>query len=469
MEFHSVWHRLRGTFLKWCPVFVLAFVLTLAVYVLFLSERGVCSATVHFNYTGIENGDDPNGNRFDAENMKNAEVIRQAAEATGLDVTDEDVERIQNALEILGEISDAALQSITENTSIFGNDGLAEVTDVKASTYFPSHYTLKFHYVDAGFTAQNAKLYLTELLKAYEPYFYERYGYHTSFKNSLSNADYQTYDYIDSMDVLSNHLNTLRDYLVYMESQNNVRFVSRETGYSFMDLIGTVDTIRNEDVQWVTSYIVSNNMTTDRTKLMDYYQYKIEDAERALQQLDARLFTLNSQIESYVKTTAVFPLLSDTTGDEDDTQASNFEFSQPSQMYNDLINQKVSCQTSISETQEQISMLNRRIERLEAAESSGNVELLEAQLKAIDDKIQQLLSDIQRTSDEFYKSEFLKNAFQVLQAPKIRVFSFSRRSAAVDIVTVEVFLCGLWILAASRYVLRTDKRRVAAKKEEASE
>ncbi|MBQ9521173.1 MAG: hypothetical protein IJR72_01215 [Oscillospiraceae bacterium] len=465
MELHSVRQCLRVTFKKWCPVFVLAFVLTLAVHVLFLSERGICSAVVHFNYAGIESGYDPNGNRFDAAEMKNAVLIRQAAAAIGEDVAEEDVERIQNALEIVGEISDTVFQKIAEKTSIFGEDGLSEVTDIKEATYFPSHYTLKLHYADAGFTAQNATRYLAELLKAYEPYFYEKYGYHTSFKNSLSEANSQTYDYIDFVDILSNHLSTLRDYLAYMESQNNVRFVSRETGYSFTDLIGAIDTIRNEDVQWVTSYIISNNMTTDRTKLMDYYRYKIEDAKRALAQQNSRLDTLNAQIESYVKTNAVFPILGDNTGSRENVEPSNFEFSQPSQMYNDLISQKVSCQTSISETQEQISMLNRRVERLEAAESSGNVELLEAQLKAIDDKIQQILSDIQRTSDEFYKSEYLKNAFQTLKEPKTHMLSFSLKSTALDIVTVEAFLFGLWILVSAFYGTRTDKRRETEKEQ----
>ncbi|MBR4544644.1 MAG: hypothetical protein IKO14_01515 [Oscillibacter sp.] len=457
MELRSVWRRLKDTFRKWCPAFVIAFVLTLAAHVFFMSERGICSAGVQFNYTGIENGYDPSGNRFDAAEMKNAQVIRQAAEAMGQSATDEDVERIQNALEIEGEISDDAFQQITKNTSIFGKGQLSEATEVKENTYFPSHYTLKLHYADAGFTAQDATRYLAELLKAYEPYFYEKYGYHVSFQNSLRNADYRTYDYVDSVEILDDHLQALRDYLVYMDNQNNVRFVSRETGYSFTDLIGTIDTIRRENVQWVTSYIISNNMTNDRTKLMDYYRYKIEDAERTLQQQDARLFTLNTQIESYVKTNAFFPMLGDTV-DGSDAQPSNFELSQPSQMYDDLINEKVACQTSISEIQEQISMLNRRIERLEAAESSGNVEMLETQLKTIDDKIQQLLSDIQRTSDEFYKSEWLKNAFQVLREPTIRAFSFSLKTTALDIVTVEAFLFGLWILVSSFHVLRADKR-----------
>jgi len=122
----------------------------------------------------------------------------------------------------------------------------------------------------------------------------------------------------------------------------------------------------------------------------------------------------------------------------------------------------------MSEIQQQISMLNRRLERLEEAESSGDPELLKAQLQTLDSKIQQLLSDIQQTSDEFYKSEWLRNAFQTLQAPKIKVLSVGLRDTASDIVTVEAFLFGLWILLSSLSVPRAGAKSPEAEKEQVS-
>ncbi|MBQ9493730.1 MAG: hypothetical protein IJR54_08365 [Oscillibacter sp.] len=466
MESNSAWPRIRAqlnaAFQKWGRVFLIAFLLTLIVHVFLLSKHNICSAVVHFNYPGIESGNDPNGNRFDVSEIKDAEVVRTAAEAMERAVTEEDVERIQDAIDIMGSISGTVFKDITENVSIFGEDEIPEVTEVRQGSYFPDQYTVKFHYAEAGFSSKDAARYLTELLNAYEWYFYDKYGYHTSFEQSLADIDYNVYDYIDAIDVLNSHLTTLRAYLTRLSGLDHTRFVSSETGYSIPDLVDTIDTIRNENVQWTTSYIISNNMTKDREKLIDYYLYKIEDAQRSLAQQDARLFTLNELIDSYVKTNAVFPIIGD-SGNDQEEDASLFEFSQPAQMYNSLINQKVSCQTSMSETQEQIAMLNRRIERLQAAEgSTGNPEMVEAQLRDIDGKINRLLSDIQRTSDEFFKSDWLEYAFQILKEPKSKALSIGLKSTVLDILIVEVLLVGLCIFSA----LRTsgDSRRRTARK-----
>ena len=445
---------------RWFPAFLLALLLVFAYHALFLSEHATCSALVHFNYTGVESGFDPNGHPFDPTEIKNVEVVRRAAEAAGLDATEEAVERIRAALDVHASISSEVFETLTENTSIFGEDELSEVTDIRESSYFPANYAVKLHYADAGISAQDAQRFLSEFLTAYEEFFYDKYGYHVAFENSLNDNDYQTYDYIDAVDVLGNHLTTLRDYLTHAEGQDNARFVSTETGYSFLDLIDTLDTIRSENLQWVTSYIVSNNMTKDRQYLIDYYQYKIEDAQRAMTQLDSRLYTLNQQIESYVKTNAVFPIMGDSSGGDSNEVSGEFEFTQPSQMYNDLINQKVACQTSISETQEQIAMLTRRMERLQSWESSGSAEIVEEQLTTIDKKAAQLLSDIQRTSDDFYRSEWLKHAFQILNEPKSHALSIGKRATAVDIIAVEALLFGLCILSAVRDS-RKAKEKVA--------
>ena len=451
--------RLWDAFKRWLPGFVLAFLLVFAFHALFLSERATCSALVHFNYTGVESGFDPSGHMFDPTEIKNAEVVRRAAEAAGLDATAEAVERIRAALDVQADVSGEVFDTVTENTSIFGENKLSEVTDIRESAYFPANYTVKLRYANAGLPAQDAQRFLSEFLTAYETFFYDKYGYHVAFENSLNDNDYQTYDYIDAVDVLGNHLTTLRAYLTHVEGQDTTRFVSAETGYSFPDLIDTLDTIRSENVQWVTSYIVSNNMTKDRQYLIDYYQYKIEDAQRALTQLDSRLYTLNQQIESYVKTNAVFPIMGDSGGDSNEVSG-EYEFTQPSQMYNDLINQKVACQTSISETREQIAMLTRRMERLQSGESSGSAEIVEQQLTTIDQKAAQLLSDIQRTSDDFYRSEWLENAFQILEAPRSRALSIGLKDTALDIIAVETLLFGLCMLSA---VLgsRKEKEKVA--------
>ena len=105
--------------------------------------------------------------------------------------------------------------------------------------------------------------------------------------------------------MLDKRLVSLRSYLTTLTSLDNTRFVSESTGYTFSDLVDAIDAVRSEDINWITSYIVSNNITKNRQELIDYYEYRIEDAQRELNQRQSRLYTLASQIESYKKTMAV--------------------------------------------------------------------------------------------------------------------------------------------------------------------
>ena len=253
-----------------------------------------------------------------------------------------------------------------------------------------------------------------------------------------------------------------------MAEKDNARFASEETGYSFGDIIGAIDTLRSEDVQWLNSYIISNNMSKDKENLIDYYQYKIEDAERALEQQE---YALNGLIDNYVKTSAVFPNIAGAGNEQESASASLYEFSQPSEMYDNLINQKVECQTNISATQEQISLYQRRIERLRNNESSGSADILEARLNAVYGKIERLLENIRITSEEFFKTVELNRAFQTIEEPHAQVLPIvaAVRNSIYDILTVEAALFSVYILSAFYAVYFPGKRKASGVRNAARE
>ena len=451
MEFNLSWRRilsrLKGTWKIWLLLSAVAMALTLIFHFLFVTEKGICSTVVNFSYVGLESGVDPTGNRFDPASMIDAKIVRQAAEAIGETVTDEDVERIQEALTVQGDIPKDKFENITANRSIYGEDELAEVTEIEDSSYFPSKYSITLQYKDAGFSAKQGTAFLEELLTAYERSFYESYGYNAPIGEALSKIDYEDYDYVDAIEMLQTRLSSLRAYLARLAEEDNARFVSRATGYSFSDLVSAVDTIQEEDVQWLNSYVSYNNITKDRDNLIDYYQYKIEDAERELEQQDSRLFTLNELIESYQKTNAIFPGISTPTGVAENENIPIYEFTQPSETYDNLINQKISVQTAFSETEEQLALLQRRIERLQAAEPTGDPALVEARLASIYSKITRIVQDLQATATEFFRTVNLKRAFQVIQEPsKATLLIPTVKNSIYDLVTVEAALFGLYIL-----------------------
>lgn len=461
-----IFQRLAHSFLGWVLCSAVALAIILALYAL-LNYHAICRAVVHFKYDGVEYGLDPNGARFNPADFKDEDLIRQAAETLGDSLSDEDVTRIQGALIVQSNISIDALNKIIEKRSVYSDKQVAEFEDIRAGSYFPTQYTLTLDYKDAGFTREKGLLYLREILNAYEAYFYTRYGYNPSLERVILSIDYETYDYVDSVEILQNHLASLRTYLSRLSAQDNTRFVSTETGYSFSDLISAIDTLRSEDIQWVSAYITSNNITKDRNQLMDYYQYKIEDAERALVQQDSRLYTLNGLIENYVKTTAIFPLIGDAQSLQDDDETPSYEFSQPSQMYDTLINNKIACQTALSETMEQITMLQQRVERLQSEESSGSPELVEERLAAVNLKMTRILEAVSKTADEFFKTVYLKQAFQVLREPTHSVIPLGKtiRAAMPAALIVEAVLFAVYVLSAFR-AARAPKREKTPRREE---
>ena len=447
---NPIFQQCKTALKKWFLLSVVVTVVVVVVCFFLYAENRTCVAVLNFSYSGIEAGLDPDGNRFNQTDINSEKLVRQAAETIREDVTDEDVERFQNALEIKSSVSDEIFQEMTTHTSIYEDEAILKTEKIDMTSYFPSQYVLKFHYWDAGFSRSEGLRYVDALLNAYEQYFYNKYGYSTSLENSLISFDYRDYDYVDAADILDRRMTSLRIYLSQLIQLDNTRFISKSTGYSFSDIMGTINTIQEEDIHWIQAYITSNNVTKERESLINYYQYKIEDAQRALVQQDSRLYTLNNLIETYVKTTAVFPFAGE-NGQQESSSA--YEFSQPSYMYDSLINQKVACQTTLSETQERIAYFERRIERLQNIEVSGDSAIVEARLEVIDGKINQLLSDLRETADEFFKTVWLKRAVQVSTGPKISLgLGFVLKQSLSVLLIVESALLGIFILFALKDV-----------------
>lgn len=461
------WRVFRSRLSLWIALSVAILVVAL-VCQFFSADRQVVNALVNFSYDGVESGLDPMGNRFDEQEIKGAEQIRAAATNAGLTLSDEDAEAVRDALEVRGVMPKDIFQRMLERRSIYGEDEIETAENMRDDAYFPSQYAIAFRYQRAGLTADEGTRFLQELLAVYERYFYERYGYSASLEQSVSGIDYGEYDYINAVDILGDRLSSLRSYLAGLALKDNTRFVSAQTGYSFSDLLDAIDTIQSEDINWITSYITSNNITKNRQDLIDYYLYRIQDAEREMEQRNSRLYTLTEQIESYVKTNAILLGVSDAQAG---SPSVNYEFSQQSAMYDALINEKISCETAISETQERIGLYQQRMERLQSDDATGDSAIVEENLKRIDGKIAQFLADTRQTADEFFKTVWLERAVQVLKEPERASVSMIGLlwSAKLNIVMAEAALFGLFVLLIPK-TLRSERsaaaRSVSAHSEE---
>ncbi len=445
LPFSGLLAQLKRLLRPWLIIAAAAGVIVVAVYALTMPGRGHVTATVNYSYDGVESGVDPSGNHFDPAQIKSAVVLRRAADELEMQLSDEDIERIRGHITVIGSVPSEAFERTVEHSTIYGEEEISTTAAVRAGSYYPTQYEVSFDYKAAGYSGAEAERLLNAMLTSYETYFYEQYGYNAAIEQSVYAIDYTEYDYDNALEVLDNRLVLLRGYLNRLADEDYTRFQSEATGYSFSDLIGAIDTIRAENIELASSYIVSNNVSKSRRELIDYYNYRIEASERERTVLQDRLSALDILIEGYAKTN-VLVLSAGTV--ERGSEPTGYEVSQQSDMYDSLINQRVECRTSLSETEEEINLYRTRVERLNGAGTVGSAAVVEEYLKEIDAKVRQLLADTNATASEYFKTVRLKRAFQVLDITSGLSLGNLARYAFLNVAAAETLIFGAYLLCA---------------------
>ena len=426
------------------------------------ANHGKINAVITYNYDGVEQGLDPAGNRFDAQEIKQDQLIQTAAEAVGLAEDNETLENLKTNLTVSGTVPYDWINRIINYRSIITEDGVASTTDVRESSFFPTSYNLSFDYQAAGMAKSKGWDFLSALLSAYHDYFYRFYGFNHSLKDTIDVLDYTEYEYFYSTDVLKSNLKTVRDYLANLERMDYTRFRSSETGISFADLVDTADTIESEDIDWITYYVDSNSVSKDRNERLAYLNYRIEALQREKEAQEKNLDTLNELIDSYTKTNAMFISLG-SSGMTSDGELQEYQFSQHSDAYDSLINRRIALLTRIREIQENISLQQIRIARLEKTAASGKSEIVAQKMDQVDQKIRNLLSMTERTATEYYRNVKLKDAVdsEMIELSSLQQILSTGKQAFPILASAEGITFGLYLLFAAFHGLQGTNRRFA--------
>ena len=490
--------KIKKTLFRWLVAAVLAGLAVLFIHWLLLPERGKAIAMIGYGYTGIEYGNNPLGNRFDPDEIKSAEVIRAAGESLQRTFSDEEVERIREHIYISGSVPENVIDQIVTYRSDIADSQVSMTANIRKSAYYPTRYQVWFDCKGAGFGGREGDALFRAVLDSYRNWFYEEYGYNASVEDSMRAFDYREYDYDNAVMVFESDLTLLRSYLSALAEKDSTRFVSQETGYSFLDLANAVDVICSEDLSRARSYILYNNLTRHKQEKIDYYNFKLQKAEQDLKAEEERLEVLSELIDGYEKTQAViagntaagsYSVTRETvegdvaqSGEEEEEAAAAYpsaaagdvfvyQVSQQSDTYDSLISQRVSCETSIAKLQEEMDYYSERMQKYRANANAGNADMAEEMLAHMDEKVVKLLDDTTRTAKDFYENVWLKNAVQELEMSGSSGLHAGKlfRASMLDVIAVEAVCLGLWILFGMVAVIRPERGNANVKTEEQAE
>lgn len=455
----TVLKKLRKYLFIWAVVAVL-FVVFAFGYATFTTRvsKPALVALVSFSFDGVEKGVDPNGDDFDVNTLKSPDVIQSALDELNIDPTR--LEPIRQGIRLEGIKPKDAVDRITLYEQVVEKNGnVSAVQQILDTTYFPTQYKVKFNYNSTGLTDEQAVEVLNTILEKYQDYFYKTYGYNESLGNAVTSINYADYDYSEAVDVFRNSLTTLEKYIKDISTEENKRFRSSATGYTFGDLAEAVKTVESIDLDKISSYVIVNNLTKNKDDALAYYEYRIKSLNRDKTQFEEQLTAYEASIASYQKDQIiVFGNGSDNT----DTQSTV-----ASAQYDKMIQSKTDISDSLAHTKQQIEYYKERHESLKnnPVGSTAKTEKVEASLEDLNKKIENLVDLVNRTSDDYYRNVTFKNAYKLL-VPATNT-STDRMSHIVDnakqpMIILEVIGFIIFFAVAFIEALITDNRKKKA-------
>lgn len=257
----------------------------------------------------------------------------------------------------------------------------------------------------------------------------------------MISIDHNDYDYADAVEVFDSNLLSLKNYINELEKTDEVRFRSEASGYTFSDIARSIETLRSEDLEMLSSYITLYSVTKDKKDLIAKYKFRIEELERSKKQYEEMLEGIRETIEAYQQNTIMIFDRSDA-----DTDTS---FVQSSEAYAELIDREVAAEKNAEEAAQQINKYKKRIDDLESSSKKGSEEKVKEDFDKLSAKLDTLLSSVRETVNEYYEEVVLKNAYQIITPASDSAFGVIKNSAKKSIYPIaETFMIitGLYIL-----------------------
>lgn len=432
------------------------------------TKKAELESLINFSYDGIEKGLDPNGREFDINTVKSPAVIEAAL--TELDINMEELENIRYGISFKSSIPKDALDRFTVYGNILDQSSSGSITAAERileTSYFPTQYTVCFDYNKTNLTDDEAVDVFNKILECYKNYFYTSYGYNESLGNAVMTINYSDYDYTEAIDVFSNSLLTLRRYVKQLADEDDSRFRSTATGYTFDDLYEAIRTIETIDLDKLSSYITVNNLTKDKEASLAYYEYRIKALTRQKSKLEEQLAAYEESIDKYEKDQIIV------FGNNEDTSTQS---SLASKQYDKMFSDKSDIANQLAETKQQINFYKERQQALKgnAAGSKAMQERADTDFASLNEKVNNLVELVCDTSEDYYKNVTFGNAYNVLvPASNTSVDKIGRivKNAKMPIVVLEfiafVIYCAVAFIEA--LVCDTRKRKAAMEAAESGE
>ena len=308
-------------------------------------------------------------------------------------------------------------------------------------------------------TDAELRLVLDRVLSAYNEYLVTTYADLRLPDNEFSAIDINALDIQESLDLLRTGVQDLYDFCD-SKPESIKTYRSWRTGRSLTDLMTDLETLRTVSVEYLYSYVYTNNIVRDRNALITTYQYQLRNAQTRLDVLNENIATNQDILKNY-KNDEIFVSMQ-----ESDTAKST---KTTTDYYNNLIIEQADNYSKVAELETQITDLTDKLSRLNDASTSAAFDF-----EQVSDELSSVLSACQRAYDQVNDqfNEILQTSFfttyanhTVAQGKSESFLSANAKKMVIGGVAGLIIACGLWFLDGVAPEFRLKKDEDAGRKE----
>lgn len=310
-------------------------------------------------------------------------------------------------------------------------------------------------------TDAELRLVLDRVLSAYNGYLVTTYADVRLPDNEFSAIDIDALDIQESLDLIRTGVQNL--YSFCDEKPDAIKaYRSWRTGRSLADLMLELETARTVSVDYLYSYVYTNNIVRDRSALVTTYQYQLRNAQTRLDVLNENISTNQDILKNY-KNDEIFVSMQ-----ESDTAKST---KTTTDYYNNLIIEQAENYDKVAKLEIEITDLTDKLNRLNDAGASVTTdsEKVQEELSAVLATCLRIYDEINAQFEEIIQSPFFTGYTNhtVAQGKSESFLSANVKKMAIGGVAGLVIACGLWFLSGLAPEFKMEKDGNARRKEAA--
>lgn len=380
------------------------------------------SATLIFNYEGIEKGLNPAGQRLDISGIRAPHIINEAVKDISLQkykLTEDD---LRNTIEIEPIIPG----SVTEKVKSLQEAQKQNIKEMEEYSYYPNRYIISLGLNKKwNMDKKDAKLILDKIITVYSKKFYEEFSPQPFVANSIKDIKLESYDYPDMAEIITSQITLLNSFLTN-KAATTPNFRSNATGLTFDDIFKSVDTLRSVDVDLMNSLVDSYNLTKDKTMRMRIYEFRIKELLLLADKKEDEKKVTSTALDRLDKNNQIYYNPNSSTSEVKGNDLNLYKVEVVNPKYNELITRFTESGVTATNSRRSVDDLRVKIERLKE-DAIPPAEKDMAAVKAtniaqrVKDKLLYWIDITNKTTDDYYKKMPLSSAVKALSPAQVQL------------------------------------------------